>query len=83
MPVKSQKISSNSEIEGEIMSTIGAIVMFVVSLALFKMGFGTMKDSSDYEEYGVESGSLHKVFSWFLIGLGAVSASIAGLLIGS
>jgi len=65
------------------MSTIGAIAMFLVSLALFKMGFGTLKDSNNHEEYGVESESLHKSFSWFLIVLGAVSALIAGLLIGS
>ena len=63
------------------MSTIGAIAMFLVSLTLFKMGFSAIKDSNNHEEYGVESKSLHKSFSWFLIGLGAVSAVIAGLLI--
>lgn len=63
------------------MSTVGAIVLFLVSFILFKMGFGSLKDSNSHAEYGVESQSLHKKFSWFLIGLGAVSASIAGILL--
>jgi len=63
------------------MSTVGAIALFLVSFVLFKMGIGALKDCSDHEEYGVERQSLHKIFSWFFIGLSAVSASAAGLLI--
>jgi hypothetical protein len=63
------------------MSTVVAIALFLISFVLFKMGFGALRDSTSHSEYGVENESLHKKFSWFLIGLGGVSASIAGVLL--
>ncbi len=65
------------------MSTVFAVALFVVSFMLFKVGLGALKDSSNHEEYGVESSSLHKKFSWTLIVMGAIAACSAGLLFAS
>jgi len=57
-----------------------SIILFVLSLALLKIGFGSLNDSNNHQEYGVESESLHKKFSWFFIILGAAMAALAAFL---
>ena len=63
------------------MSTVLAIILFLFSVALLRMGMGALKDSSSHEAYGVEKESTHKTFSWFLILLGAGLGASAGMIL--
>ena len=63
--------------------TFGAIVLFVISLTFFRIGIGALNDSANHKEYGVESVSLHRKFSWSFIVIGVMAAVSAGLLLAS
>jgi hypothetical protein len=62
-------------------STLGALVLAGLAIYFFAMGISSLKDSSNHSEYGVQSESLHRKFSWFFILLaiicGLISAALA------
>ena len=62
------------------MRLIGAIVFSILGFAFLKMGRGALKDSAGHREYGVESESLHRKFSYVFIGVGTVASAAAGWL---
>lgn len=45
------------------------------------MGFSSLKDSKNHEEYGVKNQSLHKKFSFFLIFLSIIIAVVATFMV--
>jgi hypothetical protein len=63
------------------MITLAGIVLIVLSLPLFKMGIGSLKDRSNHLEYGVESQKTHSAFSWLFIILASAFASGGGWLL--
>lgn len=63
------------------MTTIIALGLHLFSFYLLVIGFSSLKDSKAHNEYGVESESLHKKFSWSLILFGFVALSIATFII--
>lgn len=63
------------------MSTVFSIILFLVAILLIRMGSGALKDSSSHYEYGVETESSHKTFSWVTILAGCALAVWASLLL--
>ena len=55
--------------------------LIAISLLLFKMGFGSLKDKRNHLEYGVESQGAHTAFSWVFIVAASVCAFGGGLLV--
>lgn len=62
------------------MTALG-IILIVLSLPTFKMGFGALKDKNNHLNYGVESPATHGAFSWLLIAVGAGLACGGGALL--
>lgn len=63
------------------MSIFIAVALYVFSLYVLIMGISSLKDSEKHQDYGVESKSLHKKFSVFLIFLSALAALVATLIL--
>lgn len=61
--------------------TFLAILLIVLSIPLFKVGFFALRDQANHAEYGVQSQALHAVFSWLFIILAAALASAGGVLL--
>lgn len=62
------------------MRLIGAIILSILGFAFLKMGRGALRDRASHTEYGVESESLHRKFSYVFIGVGTVASAAAGWL---
>ncbi|AKX59549.1 hypothetical protein AKN88_06125 [Thiopseudomonas alkaliphila] len=66
--------------EFEMLAGIG-IGLYLLSVYIFAMGFSSLKDSKNHEEYGVQNQSLHKKFSFFLIFLSIIIAALATFMV--
>jgi hypothetical protein len=57
------------------------IILVAISLLLFSMGFGALKNSANHAQYGVVSEGSHKTFSWIFIVLASALAIGGGWLL--
>jgi hypothetical protein len=57
------------------------IICIIASALMFKMGLGSLKDSNNHAEYGVESASLQKCFCWVFIIIAAALAIGGGTIL--
>lgn len=64
------------------MSIFFGVALFLLGSVFLLMGFGSLKDSANHEEYSSGGESLHRRFSWLFIVLGVIFTGVSGILIG-
>lgn len=58
-----------------------AVLLEIAAWICLTMGHGSLRDSKNHIEYGVESESLHRRFAWLFILAGWAAGLIGGYLL--